>query len=103
MITAVAILAVCVILTFLWGCLVGWLLLPIYERLTGQPARTLRPRPAPPAPPTPSLDVCEVCGAAATHELAGGIEFAAGEAQAWSACVACYCKDHAPVGAIQVR
>jgi hypothetical protein len=60
----------------------------------------------------PVLDFCEhtegegddrhTCGAPATHELVGEITVHAG-GMGRSAMVACYCAEHAPVGAGRVR
>lgn len=58
-------------------------------------ARTLR-EPAPPA----TIERCETCGAPAPYELTGSVE--AHEEGGWSAMVACYCKRHAPDGAVRV-
>lgn len=58
----------------------------------------------PPTPTTPTVDWCEVCNRPATHELAGGIERTTDEGvSAMTACVACYCAEHAPDGAVAVR
>lgn len=46
-----------------------------------------------------SPDLCETCGRPATHELAA-ITF---ERDGGSACIACYCRRHAPAGAVKVR
>lgn len=58
-------------------------------------ALTLR-KPAPPA----TIERCEECGAPAPYELTGTVEDHGDGG--WSAMVACYCKRHAPDGAVRV-